>query len=468
MSSSEQSGRANTASLRREQRRRFLLFILLVGIFIFVAASGVLYFALRPDILRVAVGPAGSDDQKLMQALAQTFARDRSAVRLSVVPTDGPAESIGLLGTSQADLAVTRGDLDMAADAQSVAILRKNVVVLWAPSGLPAKGSKKNPAPKIKSLADLAGHRIGVIGTTPANVTLLRVILAESGIVPDKVDVVQFSIKQTNDMAHDPTLDAFMAVGPLDSKITAEAIAATAHDRGEPRFLPIDVSEAIAQRHPLYESEEIPASTFNSSPARPDDKIETVGVNHLIVARRTLSETPVAALTRQLFAVRRSLEKELPGAANIETPDTSKDAALPAHRGAAAYIDGTERTFLEKYSDYLWGTVLLLSGLGSAGAWFRSFMKRDEKTSTIALRDRVLALIAKARDGNSLDELLEMQREVDGILREALNSYDDGALEEGDLSAFSLAFEQFHHAVADRRVVLGAATPDLARLRSRQ
>src|SRR5260370_36512974 len=170
-----------------------------------------------------------------------------------------------------------------------------------------------------------------------------------------------------------------------------------------------------------------------------------------------LSETTVAALTRQLFAVRRSLEKELPGAANRETPDTSKDAALPAHRGAAAYIDGTERTFLEKYSDYMWGTILLLSGLGSAGAWFRSFMKRDEKTSTIALRDRVLGLIAKARDVNSGDELQEMQREVDGILREALNFYDDGALEEGDLSAFSLAFEQFHHAVVDRRAVLEAA-----------
>src|SRR6202043_3508083 len=252
------------------------------------------------------------------------------------------------------------------------------------------------PAPKIKSLGDLPGHRIGVIGRTPANVTLLHVILNESGMVADKVEVVQFDTKQTNEMARDPTLDAFMAVGPLDSEITSEAIAATARDRGEPKFLPIDVSEAIAQRHPLYESEEIPGSTFSSSPARPDDKIETVSVNHLMVARRVLSETTVATLTRQLFAARRSLEKELPGAANIETPDTDKDAALPAHRGAAAYIDGTERTFLEKYSDYMWGGFLLLSGLGSARGWLRRPLKRDEKTNTTALRDRVLALIPKA------------------------------------------------------------------------
>jgi TRAP transporter TAXI family solute receptor len=468
MSPSDQSEASNKAPRQRQKRRRFSIFILFAGIFVFAAAASALYYALQPQTLSIAVGPSGSDDQKLVQALAQTFARQQSAIRLSLIPTDGATESIALLTASKTDLAVARADLDMPADAQSVAILRKNFVVLWAPSRLPAKGSKKSPAPKIKGLADLPGHRIGIIGTTQANVTLLHVILSESGIAPDKVAVVQFATSQIGAMVHDPTIDAFMAVGPLDSKITIEAIATTARDRGEPVFLPIEVSEAIAKRHPLYESEEIPGSTFSSAPARPDDKIETVSVNHLIVARRSLSETAVGAFTRQLFAIRQSLAKEVPAAANIETPNTDKDAPLPAHRGAAAYIDGTERTFLEKYSDYMWGAILLLSGLGSAGAWFRSYLKRDEKAHTIELRDRVMGLIAQARNRESADELDAMQREVDSILREALNSYDDGTLEEGDLSAFSLAFEQFHHAVVDRRVALANMPSDPARLRSRQ
>ena len=444
----------------RKKRDRFSFFVLFAGIFVFIAAAGALYFALRPETLRIAVGPSNSDDQKLIKALAQTFAQQRMAVRLAPIPTTGPAESLALLGADKTDLAVARADLNMPADAQSVAILRKNVVVLWSPSGLPAKGSKKTPAPKIKSLDELAGHRLGIIGTTQANVTLLQVILKESGIDPDKVAVVQFAVDQIAQMSHDMSIDAFMSVGPLDSKITAEAIAATARERGEPKFLPIDVSEAIAQKHPLYESEEIPGSTFSSSPARPDDKIETVSVNHLIVARRPLSETAVGAFTRQLFSVRQALQRELPGAANIATPDTDKDAALPAHRGAAAYIDGTERTFLEKYSDYLWGAILLLSGLGSAGAWFRSYLKRDEKAENIALRDRVLALSALARDGNSAAQLRDMQHEVDAIIRQTLEAYDDGAIEEGDLSAFGLALEQFHRAVADRHEALDQADSD--------
>ena len=370
----------NGAPRLRQKRQRFSLLILFIGIFVFVAAAGALYYALRPETLRIAVGPPDSDDQRLIQALAQSFARQRSAVRLAPIPTNGPTESLALLGADKADLAVTRGDLDMPADAQSVAILRKNVVVLWAPSGMPAKGSKKTPTPKINSLDHLPGHRIGVIGTTQVNVKLLRVILSESGIDANKVTVVQFAIHKISDMAHDASIDAYMSVGPLDSKITSEAIAATARERGEPKFLPIDVSEAIAQKHPLYESEEIPGSIFSSSPARPDDKVETVGVNHLVVARRELSETAVGGFTRQLFSVRQAL----------------------------------------------------------------------------------------ARDGNSVEVLRGMQGEVDNIIRETLNCYDDGAIEQSDLSAFNLALEQFHRSVADRSAALEDIGADPPRLRSRQ
>ena len=103
-----------------------------------------------------------------------------------------------------------------------------------------------------------------------------------------------------------------MAVGPLDSKITSDAIAATARARGEPKFLAIEASEAIALKHPRYESEEIPPSVFNANPAWPDDKVETVSVSHLIMARKALSETTVAAFFRQLFAVRQAIARQVP------------------------------------------------------------------------------------------------------------------------------------------------------------
>jgi TRAP transporter TAXI family solute receptor len=467
MSSSDHPGETRDVSRRRRKRRNSLLLLLAAGLLLFGVAATALYYVLQPVTLRIAVGPPGSDDQKLIQAMAQAFAHDRSSVRLSPITTDGAVESLALLGSAKADLAVGRADLDMPPDAETVAIVRKNVVVLWSPSGLPGKGSRKQPAAKIKTIDDLEGHRVGIIGRTQANVALLRVILTESGVTPEKVAVTQFGTNQIEELARDPTIDAFMSVGPMDSKITSDALAATARARGEPKFLPIDVSEAIALKHPLYESEEIPGSIFNSKPAWPDDKIETISVNHLIVARKALSETTVAAFARQLFAIRQSLARQVPGAAHIKKPDTDKDAELPVHRGAAAYIDGTERTFLERYSDYFWFAILVLSGLGSAGAWLRHFLKRDEREEDVILRNKILDLIAKVRVAETPEELLAMEREVDGILRETLECYDDGAIEEEDLSAFGLVLEQFRRAVADRRAALGASAPELARLRAR-
>jgi TRAP transporter TAXI family solute receptor len=454
-------------SRRRRQRRSYALLILAGGMLAFGVAAGTLYYVLRPTTLRVAVGPAGSEDQKLIQLMAQTFAREGSSVRLSLVTTEGAAESIALFTAGKADLAVARGDLNLPTNAESVAILRKNVVVVWAPSGLPAKGSKKQPTPKIKSLDELAGHRVGVIGRTQANVTLLRNVLKESGINPDKVTVSQFATDKIGEMARDQTIDAFMAVGPLKSKITVDAIALTAAARGEPKFLPVDVADAIA-KNPIYESEEIPASIFGSSPQRPEDKVDTVAVNHLIIAPKSLSDTAVAAFARQLFTNRQQLARELPTASQIEKPDTDKDAALPAHAGAAAYIDGNERTFLEKYTDYIWFVVLILSGLGSVGAWFKHYWNRDEREVYVGHRDELLDLISRVRKAETPEELAEMQNTADGILRHAFDCYDDGAVEDGDLSVIGLALEQFHHAVTDRRTVLQAGEAGMPRMRAHQ
>jgi len=459
------SSNANPVSGGRKRSSPFLL--IAAVLLIFAAVAGAAFLLSRPTTLRIAVGPPGSEDQKLIQNLAQTFITEGSPVRLTVISTPGPLESLGLLAAGETDLAVGRADEEMPKGAGSIAILRKNVVVLWAPSGALKKGgSKKESKSKIKEIADLEGHRVGVLGRTSVNVTLLKVILSESGLNPDKVSISRFSVSQVTEMVKDPSIDAFMTVGPLDSKITADAITQTARLRGEPAFLPIDVSEAIAHKHPLYESEEIPGSSFTTSPARPEDTVDTIGVNHLIVATKSLPEAAAGAFTRALFNVRPALVREDPAASKIAKPDTDKDAAIPAHPGAAAYIDGTERTFLDKYCDYFWGGILVLSVLGSAAAWFRHYLKRDERSLTSEHRDKLLAHIAQVRKTDSLEELDALQEEADEFLRETLECYDDGAIEEGDLSAYALVLEQFHHAVADRRAMIAGSPAGLPRIRA--
>lgn len=464
MAGSISNDNAPTGEPRRRKPKNTLFLFFGIGLLLFGAIAAVTYVATRPTILRIAVGPQDSDDKNLIQAVAAQFAHDRSPVRLSLIVTAGGSESLALFAASKADIAVARGDLDLPRDAQSLAILRKNVVVLWAPAG---NGRKRGAKPKIEAISDLAGRRVGLIGRSDANVKLLNVILTESGVAPEKVKVSQFGANQIAEMARDAALDAFMTVGPLDSKITSEAIALTASGRGEPVFLPVDVSETIAQKHPLYDSDKIPGSNFGAKPARPDDEIETVSVNHLLVAHSGLSESVAGAFTRQLLTARQTLSRDNREAAKIEKPDTDKDAALPAHPGSAAYIDGTERTFLEKYSDFFWAGILLLSVLGSAGAWTGHYLKRDEKDLNTFHRDKLLDTIAKIREAGSIEELSSLQTEADAGLRETLGCYDDGAIDEGGLAAFGLVLAQVHRALTERRAELSNDTPDAQRQRMR-
>jgi TRAP transporter TAXI family solute receptor len=453
------TGPSTPPSPRSATRRAML--VTLAGVLAIIGAlvAGY-YFAVKPVTLKIAVGPAGSDDVKVVQMLTQAFAQNRSYVRLRPVQTDGAVASAEALAQGKVDLAIVRGDLDVPKNAQAVATLRKNFVVLWAPP--PARGKGKKSGPKITKVSQLAGRKVGVVGKTQANVNLLKVILQQYGVDPSKVEVVQFPAYEAAEAIRNQKADAYLAAGPLNSKITMEALAASTRDGGTPTFLSIDASEAIAQNHPVYEATEIPAGTFGSAD-RPEEEVKTISFSHHIVARKGLSDVTIAAFTRQLFAIRQQLMSEFPLAAKIETPDTDKDAVIPAHPGAAAFVDGEEKTFLDRYSDFIWWGLMGLSAMGSVGAWFAGYLKKDERDGNSSQRERLLDMIAAARKSDTMEELDQMQSEADDILRSTLRCFEHGAIAEGSLTAFNIALAQFHHAVADRRMWLASLSQNLQR-----
>src|SRR3978361_899770 len=381
------------ASASPRQARPAPSFGMLAGVLASVGALAAgYYFAMRPVTLRIAVGPANSDDLKVVQALTPGFTNQpRSQVRLRPIQTDGAAASANLLGEGKADIAIIRGDLDVPKNAQAVATLRKNGVVLWVPPAQKAKGKKA--APKITKIAQLAGRRVGVVGRTPANVNLLKVILEQYGVDPAKVEIIQFPANEAADAIRNQKAEAYLAAGPVNSKITADAIAASTRDGGTPKFLAIDLADAIAQNHPAYEASEIPAGTFGGAPDKPEEEVKTISFSHHIVARKGVSDSTIALFTRQLFAIRQTLKTEFPLAAKIETPDTDKDATIPVHPGAAAFVDGEEKTFLDRYSDFIWWGLMGLSAMGSAGAWFAGYLKKDERSLNTSQRDRMPELV---------------------------------------------------------------------------
>ena len=94
------------SALDSRQRRLFL--VLALGFIGFAAAAAALFYLLQPESLRIAVGPKGSDDHQVVQAMAEAFAKESRTVRLSPIITAGAAESLALLGAGKADLAIGR------------------------------------------------------------------------------------------------------------------------------------------------------------------------------------------------------------------------------------------------------------------------------------------------------------------------------------------------------------------------
>jgi TRAP-type uncharacterized transport system substrate-binding protein len=458
--------------------------VLLCGGFVAVAY----HFSTQPTQLKIAVGPPNSEDARVVQALATQFARDRVDIRLNVeIVTGGPPAAAAAIDSGKADLAVVRRDTGMPKNGQVIAILRKNVVVFIVPSApepenAPARRAKGKAAAKAKSpekiekLEQMVGKRVGIVGRSPRNVELLKVILRQYNIAadkivvlgsediakpnaPGKIGVIQFDPNNVGSAIRESNVDVIMAVGPLGSPITADAIAAATRGKEPPTFLPITASEAIAEREPIYESSEIKAGAFGGSPSRPEESIETIEVHHYIVARKTLSEQIAADFTRHLFASRQALAAELPSAAKIEKPDTDKDAAVPVHPGAAAYIDGELKNFFDRYSDFLYLGLMAVSFLGSGLAGLLSYNKAGDRVRRLHTLERLLEIAKGARTAESIQALDELQAEIDAIQTQMIREVEASALDDTAMMAYTLSTERAEQAVSTRRAALHGQPP---------
>ena len=267
----EPSSREERKESRQRRTRIMMRHTWLISVALVMLCAGVgavvYYFMSQPQTLRFAVGPANSEDARVVQAIAAQLKENRASIRLLTNVVDGPAAASEAIDKHLADLAVVRRDVAMPKDGQVVAVLRKNVVVFIVPSAAaaaPAKGRKGKPAPKAKEPVDkiegLVGRRLGVIGRTAVNIELLKTILRQYNIAPDKIvmltaddlakpgeagkiGVYQIEVSNVSSAIRDNAFDAIMTVGPVSSPLTAEAIMAATRGKEPPTFLKIDASE---------------------------------------------------------------------------------------------------------------------------------------------------------------------------------------------------------------------------------
>jgi TRAP transporter TAXI family solute receptor len=410
-----------------------------------------LYFYQLPATLSVAVGPPGSEDERLLSGIAQKLAAENAPIRLKLLARNSPAAAAAAIERGEADLAVIRSDLAVPGTARAVAILHRNVVLLMAA-----------PSSRVKRVSDLAGKTIGVIGRDGMNDAILETILQQHDIALDAVRVVTFRAPEAKDAVRTKRVDAVLAVGPQDGRAIAEALSALAQGARSPIFLAIENAAGIAKRTSAFQEAEIVAGSFGGN--KPTEAIATIGFQSYLMARLGVRDSVVTDFTRLLFNLRPSLAIDFPSAGRIEAPETKKDARLLVHAGAAAYLDGEERSFFDVYGDWLYYGLFGFGFLGSTFAWMARLLTPAARASNTQLFERLLSMLASARKASGSDELDELERQADEIFSNAVRKAEAEALDETQLMTFSLALEYLRQAIAERRQRLvqeraGGSTP---------
>ncbi len=471
--------------LRSFLRHTWLVTILGTLIVAGVVALGFHYFN-EDTLVRIAAGPDGGINVKLVEVMAQKVAKAHDRLKLELVPTSEPEQSAHALLARQADLAILPSTIGKSPDWPVVAILRQNVMALIVPAPTAAaekatkadktaktdKTAKKKTAAKtdktaksdktdqasdggkLEKITQLAGHRIGIVTGNEASADLLNVVLKHYGVPLDKLQISSIDPANLAAAVGDNQVDVIFVAGPTSGHAISDAVAAATRDGTAPTFIEVDQAEGIAKRDPAFDSIDIDAGSFGGNPPVPDDSLKSLSFPEYLVARESFNHAAITTLARVIYSSRLALAAALPGEVKIQAPSTDKDAATLLHPGARIYLNDDEKSFFDRYGDEIFYGMLILPVLGSAMAGFATYFRGDHRTRRLRLLQRVLDLVRKVPMAPSLEALDKFQRDVDNLVIAIIHQSEQEDYDETMQMSFSMALDQVRFALAERRAAL--------------
>jgi hypothetical protein len=221
-----------------------------------------------------------------------------------------------------------------------------------------------------------------------------------------------------------------------------------------PGLVPIESAGAIAAVNRAYESYDLPKGTIRGSPPVPDDDLTTLRVPFYLIANKNLGDDVVATLTKEVMESRRDLVSEYPLLAQVSAPNTDKDAYIPIHPGAAAYFDGEQRTFFDRYGDWIFYGSILLGSFASVLAATWKFIARDPSTAERKALVRLYALAPPIGHATSEEELADAEQAIDDILRPELQRHVNGQADAAEIAVLGLATHRLEHLIGQRRAAI--------------
>src|ERR1700736_1559366 len=269
----------------RSNRRPTLLFGALTLILTVATVWGGRTWLRNSETLIFAVGDANSLDARFAAKLAAVLKNNSSKLRLKIVTNADSAKALAQFDRRQADLAVLRTDAKVPPRARALAILEHDVLLLISPG-----------AKKIKSLAELKKKKIAVLAEGDSSAAFVRNLLE----ISDSSDAASRIQMAPPNSAFDKLFasDGYGAVIAIAhaSTIMKDKRYEQYAKRGGFTVNAIDESKALARRNPGISEETLAKGMLSSAPPIPDDDLDTIGLQWLLVAQSRMSTTTAGEL----------------------------------------------------------------------------------------------------------------------------------------------------------------------------
>ena len=425
----------------------WLRMVLVAGAIVLVTAVTLFAYRwyARSTTLTIAVGSLDGEAGRIVSAIASRFAETNAPVRLKITETSSAIDAAEAFSSDSTDLAVVRGDVGDLSQAQAVVVVARSVALLIAPPGSP-----------ITDLRELKRATVGVVGGE-TNRKLASVLTDEYDLNRLGTKFRDLPLQDARKALDSKEVRALLVVVPLTEKYLALVrglFQQTA--KITPVLIPIDSAGAIAEKERAYESFDVPKGTLRGSPPLPGEDLTTLRVSFYLVAKKKLDADMITGLTQSLMNARRDLLGEMPILAQIAAPSTDPDAYLPVHPGAAAFYNGTQQTFLDKWGNAIFLAPMIFGAFLSvlAAAW--KFLRIGDVRNDEPALDALYAMGRRIRVTATESDLSEIEREIDTVLqsqRARARAGDENAL---DVTTLNVAAHRLQSLIHDRRALLAA------------